>query len=237
MTRSNKKYCVICEQVTFWTNGYCPLCAERVIIHGGAIVNSKSLKLLRGIAIESSLNTKDFRWNGKAFERIYVAPLAESVVPPFSPNVASEEAQYVGTLSTLSPKSRLMAYNKFLSDVYRKPTRFSDLFEANGILEAQISRWKYNFEWVHQFLTVFQVLLEARLNLILENSNPIILRWIYGLDGEAELETSIISERLTISEYDVAYCSKRLLQFLCSSEGRKLIEETIEHVINALGSA
>ena len=237
MTRSNKKYCVLCGHVTSWTKGYCPLCAERVIIHGGAIVNSKSLKLLRGIAIESSLNTKDFRWNGKAFERAYVAPLAESIGSPFTANLAPEKAQNVGTLSTLSPRSRLMAYNKFLSDVYCKPTRFSDLFEANGILEAQISRWKYNFEWVHQFLTVFQVLLEARLKLILEYSNPIILRWVYGLDGEDRLETSIIADRLSISEYDVARCSKRLIGFLSTSEGHELIEETISHVINALGPA
>jgi hypothetical protein len=130
-----------------------------------------------------------------------------------------------------------MAYNRFLSDIYRKPTRFSDLFEAIGILEAQIARWKSNFELVHHFLTVFQVLLEARLNLILENSHPIILRWVYGLDGEDKLETSIISERLSISEHDVAYCSKRLLQFLSSNEGHELIEETLTHVINALGSA
>jgi hypothetical protein len=140
-------------------------------------------------------------------------------------------------LSTRSPKSRLMAYNKFLSDVYRKPTRFSDLLEAKSVLEAQISRRKRNFEWVHQFLTVFQVLLEARLNLILEDIHPIILRWVYGLDGEAELETTIISDRLSTSEYDVIYCSKRLIQFLCSREGHELIEETITHVINALGSA
>jgi hypothetical protein len=166
-----------------------------------------------------------------------VAPLAESVVSPFSPNLAPEEAKYVGILSTLSPKSRLVAYNKFLSDVYRKTTRFSDLLVANGVLGSQISRWKRNFEWVHHFLTVFQVLLEARLDLILEDSHPIILRWVYGLDGEAELETSIISERLSISEHDVAYCSKRLLKFLSSREGHELIEETISHVINALGPA
>lgn len=237
MTRSNKKYCVMCGQVTSWTKGYCPVCAERVIVHGGAIVRSRSSKFLQGVSIESGINTKDFRWNGKTFERVYVAPLAEPVVSPFSLNLAHEEAQNVGILSTLSPRSRLMAYNKFLSDVYRKPTRFSDLFEANGVLEAQTSRWKNNFEWVHHFLTVFQVLLEARLNLILEDSHPIILRWVYGLDGEAELETSIISDRLSISEDDIAYCSKRLLQFLCSNEGHELIEETITHVINALGPA
>ena len=227
----------MCGHVTSWIKGYCPLCAERSIINGGAIVSSRPSKFTRGIPITGMSDSKDFRWNGKSFERVYLAPLAESVVHPFSSNAAPEEAQYVRGLSTLHPKSKLIAYNKFLSDVYRKPTRFSDLLNADGILKAQISRWKGNFEWIHHFLTVFQVLLEARLNLILENSNPIILRWIYGLDGEAELETSIISERLTISEYDVAYCSKRLLQFLCSSEGRKLIEETIEHVINALGSA
>jgi hypothetical protein len=237
MTRSKEKYCVMCGHVLSWTKGYCPFCAERVIIHGGAIVSSKSSEFLRGIPIESSLNTKDIRWNGKSFERVNLAPLAESVVSPLSFPAAPEEAQYVRELSTLSPKSRLIAYNKFLSDVYRKPTRFSDFFEANGILEAQISRWKNNFEWVHHFLTVFQVLLEARLNLILEDSHPIILRWVYGLDGEDKLETSIISERLSISEYEVAYCSKRLLQFLCSNEGHELIEETITHVINALGSA
>jgi hypothetical protein len=237
MTKSNEKYCVMCGQVTSWAKGYCPFCAERAIVHGGAIVSSRSLKFLRGIPIERNINTRDFRWNGKAFERVYVALLDESVVSPFSPSLPPEEAEYVGALSTRSPKSRLMAYNKFLSDVYRKPTRFSDLLEANSVLEAQISRWKGNFEWVHQFLTVFQVLLEARLTLILEDSHPIILRWIYGLDGEAELETSIISDRLSTSEYDVIYCSKRLLQFLSSNEGHELIEGTITHVINALGSA
>ena len=227
----------MCGQVAFWAKGYCPFCAERVIIHGGAIVSSRSSKFLQGVSIGSDINTKDFRWNGKSFERVYIAPLADTVVSQFSPNQVPEEAQTIETLSTLSPRSRLMAYNKFLSDVYRKPTRFSDFFKANGILEPQLSQWKRNFEWIHHFLTVFQVLLEARLNLILEDSHPIILRWIYGLDGEAELETSIISDRLSISEDDIAYCSKRLLQFLCSSEGHELIEETITHVINALGSA
>jgi hypothetical protein len=237
MKRSKKKYCVICGQVTSWTKGYCPFCAERVIVHGGALVSSRSSKFLQDVSIESGINSKDFRWNGKTFERVYVALIDESVVSPFSPSLPPEEAEYAGALSTRSPKSRLMAYHKFLSDVYRKPMRFSDLLEANSVLEAQISRWRRNFEWVHHFLTVFQVLLEARLNLILEDSHPIILRWIYGLDGEAELEISIISDRLSISERDVAYCSKRLIQFLCSREGHELIEETITHVNNALGSA
>jgi hypothetical protein len=227
----------MCGQVTSWIKGYCPLCAERVIINGGAIVSSNLSTFPRSIPIMGMSDSKDFRWNGKSFERVYVAPLAESVVHPFSSKAAPEEAPYVRGLSKRSPKSRLIAYNKFLSDVYCKPTRFSDLLKADGILEAQLFRWKGNFEWIHHFLTVFQVLLEARLSLILENNNPIILRWIYGLDGEAELETSIISERLSISEYDVAYCSKRLLQFLGSREGHELIEETLTYVINALGSA
>lgn len=128
-------------------------------------------------------------------------------------------------------RRRVVALNRFLSDVYRREVRMSILLTESGFAEDDISRLRVDH--MDEFTKIVVDMICSQIQSMSNGERRLdIIKRRYGLDGGAQWTLAQVGERYNLSRERIRQIQKSTVRRFATKRSKARFEEAIAKAAN-----